>query len=97
MKSYKHIPVFEYENFADFNQHRPYGCQLIGVEMTQLATPIKKFVHPKQCCYLLGAEDTGLTQEAIQNCQSVIYLPGQHSLNVAVAGSIVIFDRINKR
>jgi tRNA G18 (ribose-2'-O)-methylase SpoU len=97
MKSWRHIPTFVYSDFSDFNEHRPYDCKLIGIEMTKSATPIKQFSHPKQACYLLGAEDNGLTNEAIKACQEVIYLPGEHSLNVAVAGSIVLFDRISKQ
>lgn len=97
MKSFKYIPLFEYDNFKDFNNHRPYNCKLIGVELIKNATPIKDFIHPKQAIYLLGAEDHGLTKEAIDNCQEIIYLPGEKSLNVSVAGSIVLFDRINKK
>lgn len=96
MKSWKHLPAFIYKDFTDFNEHRPHDCRLIGVELINTATPIKEFKHPKQACYLLGAEDNGLTQEAIECCQELIYLPGERSLNVSVAGSIVLFDRINK-
>jgi tRNA G18 (ribose-2'-O)-methylase SpoU len=97
MKSWRHMPLFNYESFGDFNIHRPFDCRLIGIEMNPIATPIKNFVHPKQACYLLGAEDNGLTNEAMKACQNVIYLPGERSLNVAVAGSIVLFDRVNKQ
>ena len=96
MKSWKHVPLFEYETFADFNKHRPYACMLVGIELTENSIPIKDYTHPKQACYLLGAEDYGLTNEAIKACQEIIILPGERSLNVAVAGSIVLFDRINK-
>ena len=96
MKSWRHMPTYEYKDFQDFNDHRPYDCKLIGIEMIETARPIKNFVHPKQACYLLGAEDHGLTKQAIENCQEIIYLPGERSMNVAVAGSIVLFDRINK-
>lgn len=96
MKSWKHIPLFEYDNFSQFQKHRPYGCELIGIEIIEGSTPIKDFKHPKQACYLLGAEDTGLTREAIESCQEVVHLPGERSLNVSVAGSIVLFDRIMK-
>lgn len=96
MKSWRHIPTFSYETFDQFMKGRPFDCQLIGIEMTESATPIKDFKHPKQAVYLLGAEDTGLSEEALSACQDVIYLPGARSLNVAVAGSIVLFDRINK-
>ena len=96
MKSWKHIPTFSYKDFQDFNDHRPYDCPLIGIELTDKSVMIKDFVHPKQACYLLGAEDNGLTIEALKACQKIIKLPGDRCLNVAVAGSIVLFDRINK-
>lgn len=96
MKSFRHIPTFVYKDFQDFNDHRPYDCKLVGIEMTPNAVPIKDFKHPKQACYLLGAEDNGLTKEAISKCQEIIILPGERSLNVAVAGSIVLYDRISK-
>lgn len=93
MNSSKHIPLFEYSDFQDFNNHRPYSCKLIGIEITDNATPLHEFKHPKQGCYLLGAEDNGLTKEAINNCQEIIYLEGERSMNVSVAGSIVLYDR----
>jgi tRNA G18 (ribose-2'-O)-methylase SpoU len=96
MRSWRHIPTYVYKDFADFNSHRPYSCKLIGVEMDNKSVPIKTFVHPKQAIYLLGSEDSGLTKEAMDACQEMIYIPGERSLNVAVAGSIVLFDRINK-
>lgn len=96
MKAYKHIPMFQYDNFEDFNNHRPYACPLIGIELCDRSIPISKFTHPKQACYLLGAEDSGLTKEAIEKCNAIVQLPGERSLNVSVAGSIVLFDRINK-
>jgi len=95
-KSWRHMPTFEYVNFDDFNNHRPYNTLLIGIEMTENARSISNFCHPKNCCYLLGAEDHGLSKKAIEKCNEIICLPGEMSLNVAVAGSIVLFDRINK-
>ncbi len=97
MKSWKHIPTFIYKDFTDFNKHRPHDCKLIGIEMVDFATKLPEFKHPKQACYLLGAEDNGLTKQAIENCQEIICLPGARSMNVAVAGSIVLYDRHIKR
>jgi len=96
MKSWKHIPLFEYENFQDFNKHRSYDCQLIGIELIESAKLLKDFVHPERACYLLGSEDNGLTPEAIKACQNIVILPGEKSLNVSVAGSIVLYDRWSK-
>ena len=69
---------------------------LVGIELIESATMLEDFVHPKQACYLLGSEDSGLSKEALEHCQEIICLPGERSLNVSVAGSIVIFDRITK-
>ena len=96
MKSWRHIPLFEFENFSEFQKNRPFGCQLIGIELDPKAIPLADFKHPKQACYLLGAEDNGLTKEALKSCQDLIVLPGEKSLNVSVAGSIVLYDRISK-
>jgi tRNA G18 (ribose-2'-O)-methylase SpoU len=97
MKSWKNMPVFNYLDFDDFQKHRPHGGLLIGIEMCEKSRPIKSFVHPDQAIYLLGAEDTGLTAEAIKACKYVVQLPGERSMNVAVAGSIVMFDRLQKQ
>ncbi len=96
MRTERHLPLFEYSSFSDFNDHRPFDCQLIGIEMTKDAIPLNEFSHPTRACYLLGAEDHGLTNEAIAQCQSIVILPGDRSLNVSVAGSIVLYDRISK-
>lgn len=96
MKSWRHLPLFEYDTFAEFNKHLPHDCRLVGVELTESSTPIKDYKHPKQACYLLGAEDNGLTKEATEACHEIIILPGERSMNVAVVGSIVLYDRVNK-
>ena len=96
MKSWKHMPLYEYYDFDDYNKHRPYDSLLIGVELDSRAIEIRHFSHPKQCAYLLGAEDHGLTKMALNKCNSIIKLPGDRSLNVSVAGSIVLYDRLTK-
>ncbi len=94
--SAKHMPLFEYDSFDDFHIHIPFGCQLIGIEITIDAIPLVGFEHPARACYLLGAEDHGLTENALGRCRNIIVLPGKRSLNVSVAGSIVLYDRISK-
>ena len=96
MKSWRHIPTYNYKDFQDFQDHRPYGCKLVGVELLESATLLAEYRHPKQACYLLGSEDSGLSSEALEACQDVIYIPTARSLNVSVAGSVVLYDRITK-
>lgn len=95
-QSWRHIPLYNYLSFDEFYNAMPYDCRLIGIELTDKSTPIQDFKHPERCIYLLGAEDSGLTTEAISKCHELIILPGSFCLNVSVAGSIVLYDRINK-
>src|SRR3990167_9865882 len=87
MKSWKHIPLYNYETFADFYKSLPYDCMLIGIEIDTRSKPIANYHHAERAVYLLGAEDSGLSKEAIDKCHSIIQLPGEHCLNVSVAGS----------
>lgn len=96
MKSYKHIPLYNYETFDDFYKGLPYECCLVGVELHDKSECISLFQHPERCVYLLGSEDHGLSNEVIDRCHKLIQLPGRFSMNVSVAGSIVMYDRVNK-
>lgn len=96
LKVWSKIPLFQYKNIQAFLDTVPYSCKVIGVEMEENSIPIKEFEHPQRAIYLLGSENNGLPKELQSKCQDLIVLPGKKSLNVAVAGSIVIFDRINK-
>ena len=96
IKSWKHVPMFSYATFDDFYKNLPHDCMLIGVEMMPEASYLERFSHPERACYLLGAEDHGLTKQAISKCHKFVRLQGEHSLNVSVAGSIVLYDRLSK-
>lgn len=96
-QSWKHIPLFHHENFEAFINAMPYDCKLVGIELSERSIPIKEYKHPERCVYLLGAEDNGLSNEAINRCHEIVILPGDICLNVSVAGSVVLYDRISKR
>jgi tRNA G18 (ribose-2'-O)-methylase SpoU len=94
-KTWRHIPLWTFADFRDLRRHVPYDCQLVAVE-TIGETYLADFTHPERAVYLLGAEDHGLTREALAACPRVVRLPGPRSLNVATAGSIVLYDRVVK-
>ena len=73
----------------------PFGCPLIGVELSDDAVPLDRFWHPQNAVYLMGAEDHGLPDSVLEKCHSTIQIPAprEWSMNVAVAGSIVLYDR----
>lgn len=97
MKSWKHIPLLHFDTLADFGRHIPRGASIVGIEMHPLATTLAEHEHPERAVYLLGSEDVGLSQEAVDLCDSLIQLPGERSMNVSVAGSIAMYDRITRK
>lgn len=96
LKTYRHVPLREHADCEAMIAALPYGCQLVAVEMGGESLP--RFQHPERACYLLGAEDHGLPPSILARCQHVVSLPAlrTESYNVAVAGSLVMFDRQTK-
>ncbi|WP_181306723.1 RNA methyltransferase [Rufibacter sp. XAAS-G3-1] len=92
-RSWKEIPLFHYTDFADFYRHLPYSCQLVGVELDAKSVSVEQFQHPERCIYLLGSEDHGLSNAVRARCHHLVQLPGTNSMNVASAGSIMLYDR----
>jgi len=95
LATWRHIPLYTYVNYADFYAHLPYDCRLVCVELAPGAFDLRTFVHPERAIYLLGAEDNGLPSDVLRG-QIVIQIPApceHNSLNVATAGSIILWDR----
>lgn len=87
------MPYFHYETFDDFYKNLPKGAMLVGVELDKKSEPLESFKHPKRCVYLLGAEDHGLSKLAVEKSHFLVKFKSVLSLNVSVAGSIVMYDR----
>ncbi len=89
----KSMPYYHYDNFDDFFKNLPKGTRLVGVELDDTAQQLETFEHPRRCAYLLGAEDHGLSKKAIEKSHFLVKFNSTLSLNVAVAGSIIMYDR----
>lgn len=96
-RAWRHIPYLEYTNVADFINHVPFSCPVVGVELDEKARPLESFVHPTRAIYLLGPEDGSLSKKALEACHYLVQFDSKHCVNVAVAGSIVMYDRQQKR
>lgn len=92
----KHLPFYYYADVKDFITHIPAGCKIVGVELADTSIPIKRFCHFERSIYILGNERMGLTKECIDACDVLVQIPGSISLNVSVAGSILMFHRLNE-
>lgn len=96
LNTWKHIPLLHFPTLDAFQESMPHDCQLIGVETLPTGEILRGYSHPQRAIYLLGAEDHGLTRSAMSICNGFIRIPAGYCLNVATAGSIVMYDRSAK-
>ncbi len=86
------LPLHEFTDVA--GMRLPKECRLVGIEITPDAVDLPSFHHPRQAAYVLGSEREGLSKELLAHCDYVIRIPMRFSVNLAVAGAIVMYDRL---
>ncbi len=86
------IPVYAFHSATDFRL--PDGCRLVGVEITDDAVELPRFRHPQRAAYVFGAERMSLSDEVLKRCEFVVKIPTRFSINVGMAGAIVMYDRL---
>ncbi len=91
----KHLPLYNYDSVGDLAL--PRGCALIGVELSDDAVELPSFHHPSAAAYLFGPERGELSPAAKARCERLIKIPTKFSLNVGIAGAIVMYDRLISR
>jgi len=72
----------------------PRGCELVGVEITDEAVPLPSFHHPRRAAYVLGRERGSLSDDLLARCDHVVKIPSRFSINLAIAGAMVMYDRM---
>ena len=88
----KSVPFFHFENLDDFRV--PGNCELVGIELTDDAVDLPAFHHPNCAAYVLGPEKGSLSPAILECCDHVVKIPTAFCVNVAVAGAIVMYDRM---
>lgn len=86
------MPFYRFSNLNDFRL--PLRCQLVGVEITDEAIDLPSFHHPRAAAYVLGSERIGLTPQMLALCDHVIKIPTRFSLNLALCGGLIMYDRL---
>jgi tRNA G18 (ribose-2'-O)-methylase SpoU len=86
------LPFYSFEHPSDFRL--PLGCRLVGVEITDDAVELPRFRHPNRCAYIFGAERYSLSPQMLAACEFVVKIPTRFSINVGMAGAIVLYDRL---
>jgi tRNA G18 (ribose-2'-O)-methylase SpoU len=87
-----HLPHYNWSTLADLAL--PKGCKLVGVELVDEAVPLPSFCHPLRAAYVLGPERGSLSPELLERCDFTVKIPTIFCINVAMAGAIVMYDRV---
>jgi tRNA G18 (ribose-2'-O)-methylase SpoU len=87
-----HLPHYDWANPAALSL--PSGCKLIGVELIDDAIDLPSFRHPLKAAYVLGPERGSLSPALLARCDYVVKIPTSFCVNVAMAGAIVMYDRV---
>jgi tRNA G18 (ribose-2'-O)-methylase SpoU len=91
-KGAKHLPHYDWMNLDEMAL--PKGCKLVGVELIDEAVELPSFRHPLRAAYVLGPERGSLSPELLARCDYAVKIPTRFCINVAMAGAIVMYDRV---
>src|SRR5271166_1593178 len=87
-----HVPLWRFADVASVAL--PQRCVLVGVELFDEATDLPSFRHPLNAAYVLGPERSHLSPALLSRCRHVVRIPTRFALNLAVAGALVLYDRL---
>ena len=91
-KGQDHLPHYNWAELDDVTL--PLHCRLVGIELTDDAIDLPSFRHPTRAAYVLGPERGSLSRPLIERCDFVVKIPTRFCVNVAIAGAIVMYDRV---
>ena len=91
--SQDHLPWYSYDSVGEMRL--PDDCRLVGIELTPDAIELPSFRHPGKAAYVLGPEGGSLSDEMIERCEFTVKIPMDFCINVAMAGAIVMYDRMH--
>ena len=91
-KGAQHLPHYDWTSLE--NIQLPKGCRLVGVELLDGAIDLPSFHHPRRAAYVLGPEKGSLSPALLERCDHVVKIPTSFCINVAMAGAIVMYDRV---
>jgi tRNA G18 (ribose-2'-O)-methylase SpoU len=91
-KSAQHLPHYNWGSVDELVL--PAGCRLVGVELLEDAIDLPAFRHPLRAAYVLGPELGSLSPELAARCHYIVRIPTSFCINLAMAGAIVMYDRV---
>ena len=91
-KGIQHLPHYNWARIEDMAL--PQGCRLVGIELIEDAIELPSFRHPLRAAYVLGPERGTLSRQMLDRCDYTVKIPTTFCINVAMAGAIVMYDRV---
>jgi tRNA G18 (ribose-2'-O)-methylase SpoU len=91
------VHLEDIDAFLDHLQTRQW--ELVVVELDDRAVSLFEARYPERPCFLLGAELEGVPEQLIEAASLLVQIPQWGlvpSLNLAIAGSIVLYDYLGK-
>jgi tRNA G18 (ribose-2'-O)-methylase SpoU len=88
----RQVPLYRFDSVAALLL--PRGCTLVGVELLDEAADLPSFRHPLNAAYVFGPERGVLSPTMVERCDHVVRIPTRFCINLAVAGAIVMYDRL---
>lgn len=87
-----HLPHYNWAGLEEINL--PQACKLVGIELVEEAIDLPSFRHPLRAAYVLGPERGVLSDALLDRCDYVVKIPTSFCINVAMAGAVVMYDRM---
>lgn len=91
-RSQDHLPWYSFDSVGEMKL--PDDCRLVGVELVPDATELPSFRHPPRAAYILGPEGGSLSPQMLKRCEFVVQIPMAFCINLAMAGVVVMYDRM---
>jgi len=91
-KGQLHLPHYNWQSIEEMAL--PQGCKVVGVELLDEAIDLPSFRHPLRAAYILGPEMGSLSPAMLERCDYTVKIPTSFCVNVAMAGAIVMYDRV---
>ncbi|WP_136685119.1 TrmH family RNA methyltransferase [Falsirhodobacter xinxiangensis] len=87
------MPVYMVD---DLLAHRPFGTQIVVIDLIDGAEDLRSFIHPPRALYLFGPEDGSLGIAHTSRAQHVVQIPTNDCMNLAASVNVVLYDRMLK-
>jgi len=91
-RSQQSMPYYRFNNIDEFQL--PLDCALVAVEVTEDAVELPRFRHPLRAAYVFGAERLSISEGMLKRANFVVKIPMKFSINVGMAGAIILYDRL---